>query len=252
LTSFMRLSLTKAAHAARSNGARQEIRVRFGRDDNFAELGWSVFPRAVKRCLPFEVFPQTQLEDSVGDSGTKPIRAQSAVLKICPVLVLIVDRADGEAMEVNVKSSTRHEHKVAPMAVTEREVELAIADHEFPIRLPTADTPPVPRPKLVVIFVHVVDLVEAEKANFPFDAQMPAQVEIQKTSDADQLVRAIVGTVSRDKTSANQMSAAPAGGNDLSMKKSTHGKRKQAYKQIPFDHVHHAKDFRQKKRTEAG
>jgi hypothetical protein len=31
----MRLSLTKAAHAAMSNGAWQEIRVRSGRDDKF-------------------------------------------------------------------------------------------------------------------------------------------------------------------------------------------------------------------------
>ena len=81
---------------------------------------------------------------------------------------------------------------------------------------------------------------------------MSAQVEIQKSADADELVRAIVGTVSRDKSSADQMGATSSGGNDLSMKKSVHGKKEQAYKQVPFDHVHHAKDFRQKKRTEAG
>jgi len=32
---FMRLSLTKAAHAVLSSAAKQEIRVRSGRDDNF-------------------------------------------------------------------------------------------------------------------------------------------------------------------------------------------------------------------------
>jgi hypothetical protein len=81
---------------------------------------------------------------------------------------------------------------------------------------------------------------------------MSSQVQVQEDADAIEFVRAIVGTVCREKTSADQMGAAPAGGNDLSMKKSTHGKRKQAYKQIPFDHAHHAKDFRQKKSTEAG
>jgi hypothetical protein len=35
LANFMRLSLRKAAHAALSSGAWQEIRVRSGRDDNF-------------------------------------------------------------------------------------------------------------------------------------------------------------------------------------------------------------------------
>jgi hypothetical protein len=33
----MRLSLTKAAHVAMSSAARQEIRVRSGRDDKFVE-----------------------------------------------------------------------------------------------------------------------------------------------------------------------------------------------------------------------
>jgi hypothetical protein len=35
LTHFMRLSLRKGAHAALSSSEWQEIRVRFGRDDNF-------------------------------------------------------------------------------------------------------------------------------------------------------------------------------------------------------------------------
>jgi hypothetical protein len=38
LANFMRLSLTKAAHAATSSDAWQEIRVRSGRDDKSVEL----------------------------------------------------------------------------------------------------------------------------------------------------------------------------------------------------------------------
>jgi hypothetical protein len=42
LAVFLRLSLTKAAHVAMSSAAWQEIRVRFGRDDNFvsAQIFW--------------------------------------------------------------------------------------------------------------------------------------------------------------------------------------------------------------------
>jgi hypothetical protein len=58
--SFMRLSLMKAAHVALSGAAKQEIRVRFGRDDKgegeasmengcwtegvFHHLGWATGP----------------------------------------------------------------------------------------------------------------------------------------------------------------------------------------------------------------
>ena len=58
--SFMRLSLMKAAHVALSGAAKQEIRVRFGRDDKgegeasmesgcwteafFHRLGWAAGP----------------------------------------------------------------------------------------------------------------------------------------------------------------------------------------------------------------
>ncbi len=38
LTNFMRLSLRRAAHAALSSAAWQEIRVRFGRDDNITSV----------------------------------------------------------------------------------------------------------------------------------------------------------------------------------------------------------------------
>ena len=74
-------------------------------------------------------------------------------------------------------------HKVAAVAVTEGKVELAVADHEFPIGFPTAETPPESGTELVVIFVHIVDLVKAEKTYFPFHAQMSTQIEIQETAE---------------------------------------------------------------------
>jgi hypothetical protein len=44
LAIFMRFSLTKAAHVAMSSAARQEIRVRSGRDDKFVEAWAGVHP----------------------------------------------------------------------------------------------------------------------------------------------------------------------------------------------------------------
>ena len=72
------------------------------------------------------------------------------------------------------------------MPITEGKIELAIADHEFPIGFPAAKAPAVPGADIVVILVHGVGLAEAEKTHFAFHAQMPAQVEIQKAADAIQ------------------------------------------------------------------
>jgi hypothetical protein len=53
VVNFMRLSFMKAAHVVVSNAAKQEIRVRSGRDDNsFAER--KLFPKK-KRRLPNEL-----------------------------------------------------------------------------------------------------------------------------------------------------------------------------------------------------
>jgi len=124
------------------------------------------------------------LENTVGNPAAEAIRTQGTVLEIGPVLVFVVDRPDGEAMVVNVQPYARHQHKVAAVAVAEGKVELAVADHEFPIRLPTAETPAESGTELVVILVHIVDLVEAEKTHFPFHSQMPPKVEIHKAADA--------------------------------------------------------------------
>ena len=129
------------------------------------------------------------LENPVRDPAAEAIRAQRTVLEVKPVLVFIVDRADREAMEMNIQPPSRRDQKVAAVPVTKGKVELAIANHEFPIRFPTAETPPVSGSGVVVIFVHVVSLIEAEKAYLPFHSKMPPQVEIQEPADAIQMVR---------------------------------------------------------------
>jgi hypothetical protein len=60
LVNFMRLSLTKAAHVVVSSAARQEIRVRSGRDDKVVEL------RKAVHQLEKPQFTQNKLVISTG------------------------------------------------------------------------------------------------------------------------------------------------------------------------------------------
>ena len=90
-------------------------------------------------------------------------------------------------------------------------------------------------PSVVVIFVHVVGLIEAEKPHFPFHAQMPAQVEIHEAADAKQMVGSVVGAVRGKEASCNQVGATPAGSNYLCMKKSTRRQGRGGEAGLPAD-----------------
>lgn len=194
------------------------------------------------KAVPYHkaTFIRESLENPICQPSTEAMRAERTVLEIGPALVFIVDCTDREAMEVNVQPSTRREHKVAPMAVTKREVELAVPDQELSVGFPAPDAPAVPGTDQVVILVDGIGLVEPEEAHFPFHAYMPAQVVIQEGANAQQLVRAVVGAELGEKASTHQVGAALGGWCSLCVEKSIQRKKKQACKQVPFGHAHHS------------
>ena len=125
---------------------------------------------------------------------------------------------------MNVQPSSGRDQKVAAVPVTEGKVELAVANHEFPVGFPTADPPSVPGTDVVVVFVYGVGLIEAQKAEFPFHAEMPPQVEIHKAADAEQVVWSVVGAV-RGKKSSCQPGGRHPGPQQLPGLEEEHSKR---------------------------
>src|SRR5579863_5344353 len=138
-------------------------------------------------------------EDAVGDAGADDVGVEQAREPGGPLLVLEVDRADGDSLgELDIHAAAVSDVGEFPGGVVVLEVHFGDADQDLGIgrglpELVQRDA----RPDEVVVFVNILELVEAQPAAFTLDLEPAGELHVYESADAGQLVGAVVGLKDR-------------------------------------------------------